>query len=376
MGTPRPKYEQIKAELRAEVASEQYEPGSPFITQNQVRARFGVSSTTAVRALNDLVNEGLLVRHRGRGTFVADRTAAPAAERQRTGAVACVLGSHGPHQTALLRGLESGCVERGMRLHYADHEGSVARQAQALRQAVEDDVNGVVLYPVEGPPDVALIEELRQHRMPLVLVDRYFPDLPLDVVTADNFTVGHWLTEQLISFGHRRIATLWGETDCTSVRDRMSGHQQALRAHGLPILPRLTALRSFNNLSDHERRALLQSLLESDQPPTAFLCSQGFIVATVAADLATLGVSVPDDVDLAGMDDAGPYDVLPLTTVAAALPSRDMGVRAMELLATRMAERAAGEDPYRSAEQVVLPVAFRTRESAAVRLRTVAARQS
>lgn len=66
MGTSGPKYQRIKDELRAEVARDEYE-AAPFITQNQLRERFQVSSTTAVRALNDLVAEGLLVRRRGQG---------------------------------------------------------------------------------------------------------------------------------------------------------------------------------------------------------------------------------------------------------------------------------------------------------------------
>ncbi|MEU3215041.1 GntR family transcriptional regulator [Streptomyces sp. NPDC006971] len=390
MGTSGPKYQRIKDELRAEVARDEYEAGAPFITQNQLRERFGVSSTTAVRALNDLVAEGLLVRRRGRGTFVAgpeERAAAGASSAPRSGVVACVISGQGPYQSEVLRGIESGCSERGLRLFFsdsavhvtdtghADHAGSLARQDQALRQAVEDRVDGIILYPVQGVPDLDVLEEIRRLRIPLVLVDRYFPGHAIDAVTADNYDVGYRLTEHLLADGHERIATLWGETQCTSVHDRMTGHKQALRAHGQPLLPQLTALRSYTALPESDRRRLLSDLLAAPEPPTALLCAHGFAVATAASDLAALGIAVPDEIVLAGMDDAGPYDLLPLTSFAARLPAREIGGRAVEQLVTRIAERAAGEDPYRSAEQIVLPVRIRTRESVPVRLRTVAARR-
>ncbi|MFD4860510.1 GntR family transcriptional regulator [Streptomyces atratus] len=173
MGTSGPKYQCIKDELRAELARDEYVAGAPFITQNQLRERFGVSSTTAVRALNDLVAEGLLVRRRGLGTFVADpsdRTAEPASAH-RSGVVACIISGQGPYQSEVLRGVESGCSERGLRLFFsdsavrmtdtghADHPASLARQDQALHQAVEDRVDGIILYPLQGAPDLDVLNE-------------------------------------------------------------------------------------------------------------------------------------------------------------------------------------------------------------------------
>src|SRR5919199_4218863 len=63
----------VKQELREAIAQGQFQPDEPFITQREIVERFGVSTTTAVRALNDLVADGLVVRRRGRGTFVAER---------------------------------------------------------------------------------------------------------------------------------------------------------------------------------------------------------------------------------------------------------------------------------------------------------------
>jgi GntR family transcriptional regulator, arabinose operon transcriptional repressor len=99
------------------------------------------------------------------------------------------------------------------------------------------------------------------------------------------------------------------------------------------------------------------------------LCANGYVLASAAQDLVALGLDIPGDVDLAGMDDAGPFDVLPLTVAAVSLPSREMGERAMRLLHQRVAGPAA------AAERIVLPVTVTARRSSAGHLQAVSKRR-
>lgn len=368
-----PIYQQIKADLRAAVARGEYQPGSTFVTQRELCERYGVSTTTAVKALNDLVAEGLLVRRRGRGTFVADPAEASTTEPAAAGrAVACIVhGLIGPHIANIVRGVESVCAEAGYRMYLADTarpggvNASTELEARALRDAVDSQVAGIVLYPVEGQNDSELLAEVRRRGIPLVLVDRYRPEIPTDTVTVDNFAIGYQLTERLIEAGHRNIMTLWSETDTTSVRDRLTGHVRALRDNDLPVRLDLSALRPYLSHPESVRLAMLSELLDAPEPPTVALCANGFVVACAAKDLVALGRSVPGDIELAGMDSAGPFDVLPLTIVAAELPSMELGIRAMDLLV----ERITGTADAPSGQHIMLPTKVRTREVATGYLR-------
>jgi GntR family transcriptional regulator of arabinose operon len=366
---PLPRYQQVKQELREAIARREYTPDQPFITQRQVCERFGVSTTTAVRALNDLVTEGVLVRRQGRGTFVADRPEAPPARPASRRSIACVIHGQGPIKAGVVSGVESVCAELGLQLVLFDSKDSLSVQEQALRRALDSGVSGVALYAVQGTTDSAALAELRRHDIPIVMIDRYLPDVVTDAVTANHFAVGHDLTSQLIALGHERMAMLWGETDCTSVRDRLSGHLQALREHGITERPDLTVLRSHQGLERAERVARLTAMLEHPAPPTVLICSDGYIVATAAADLAQLGVAVPGQVELAGMDDAGPLDILPLTVAATVVPAEEMGRQGMRLLAERINGPAGTADPRR----VVLPITIHTRAAAHAYLQVVSA---
>lgn len=71
MSDSRPRYEDIAAFLRVEIAGGI--PGTRLPSEAELCDRFEVSRMTARAALQVLDNEGLIVRRRGKGTFVAPR---------------------------------------------------------------------------------------------------------------------------------------------------------------------------------------------------------------------------------------------------------------------------------------------------------------
>lgn len=68
---PIPLYHQLKDLIRHEITSGALKPGDQLPTEHELEVRYGVSRVTVRQALRDLVQEGLLVRHRARGTFVS-----------------------------------------------------------------------------------------------------------------------------------------------------------------------------------------------------------------------------------------------------------------------------------------------------------------
>lgn len=66
-----PKYQIIEDELKQQIISGKFENGDKFYTEAELAEMFKVSSITVIRALNDLVKDGFIVRHQGRGSFVS-----------------------------------------------------------------------------------------------------------------------------------------------------------------------------------------------------------------------------------------------------------------------------------------------------------------
>lgn len=66
-----PLYHQLYELLRGAIVTGRWPPGTMVPPESELQDRFQVSQITVRQALENLVNEGLIFRQRGRGTFVA-----------------------------------------------------------------------------------------------------------------------------------------------------------------------------------------------------------------------------------------------------------------------------------------------------------------
>jgi len=69
-----PLYRQLYEVLRAQISSGAWRPGDMLPTETSLLDQYQVSRATVRRALDALVQEGLIYRERGRGTFVSHPT--------------------------------------------------------------------------------------------------------------------------------------------------------------------------------------------------------------------------------------------------------------------------------------------------------------
>jgi DNA-binding GntR family transcriptional regulator len=71
--SPIPLYHQLAEQLRQAITDGTLQPGDPFENEVAVAERLQVSRPTVRRAIQEMVDQGLLVRRRGLGTTVANR---------------------------------------------------------------------------------------------------------------------------------------------------------------------------------------------------------------------------------------------------------------------------------------------------------------
>lgn len=65
-----PLYQRLREEMLAKIAAGEWSPGAPIPTEAELTKLYGVAIGTVRKAVDTLVNEGLLLRSQGRGTFV------------------------------------------------------------------------------------------------------------------------------------------------------------------------------------------------------------------------------------------------------------------------------------------------------------------
>jgi GntR family transcriptional regulator len=83
--SPIPYYFQLEEILREEIESGRWAPGQRIPSESELCEILGVSRTVVRQALNELVNEGLLYRRKGKGTFVSRSKIAESLVQNLTG---------------------------------------------------------------------------------------------------------------------------------------------------------------------------------------------------------------------------------------------------------------------------------------------------
>lgn len=146
----------------------------------------------------------------------------------------------------------------------------------------------------------------------------------LDIDGDAAFTAA---TERLIGFGHRDIGLINAPEQYMFAHHRAAGWRRALAAAGLPQGPMLQA-----EATEENGFRLMNTLLRSEQAPTAVLCATDRMAVGALHAIASAGLRAGGDVSVIGYDDlpmAG-YTDPPLTTFEQPIPR--MAQRMVEML--------------------------------------------
>lgn len=157
-------YRQIADRLRHEISAGQFEPTGRLPSEAELSKRFAVSRVTVRLALDELDQEGLLERRKGKGTFIAGKGVVHELDSLRsfheslkmqglraTMRVTDLKVVPTPTACASLPGARCTLLER---LHLVDHE-PIALGRSFLAQ----DMEGVGLAVASRLPTYALLEQ-------------------------------------------------------------------------------------------------------------------------------------------------------------------------------------------------------------------------
>ncbi len=371
--SPSPLYYRIYAALLERIESEEFPEGKPLPPERQLAVEYGVSRITVIKALNMLEEQRLIDRQQGRGTFVRaqPRPQLPDARpRQRHYTLAVLVNDlSNPYFGSIVAGIAGIANANQCHLHIYTIYGAPNEELAFLRAAVERKADGVIVYPLEGYRNQALYTELCRSQFPLVMIDRYYPDVPTDRVVFDDERGGYDITSYLIKRGHTRIAVLpQYEVEVTSVRSRLRGYRQALEEHHLAydddmVWPDVyAALYPHGSGREHEaaRGRLLKRLRR--EKPTAIFALNYDVARQVADDLEQLRLdqakppgnsdaSAITAVEVAGLSYQKPNR--PYRFIAAQQSGEALGERAARMLIGRLDGTLTGDPQF-----VKLPLTF------------------
>ncbi len=335
-----PIYAYIKRELKNQIESGELPVGARVPSELELARQYEVSRNPTRQALRDLEMEGYITRTPGRGSFVA-----PPAQRQKlllvsgwkAFAIACPeLECH--YTRNVVQNFIRHAADRGFQTMVYFMRFSNESEYEFLADIRNSGIAGLALWLQHmTPPTLDLLRRFQRSSFPLVLVDRYVPDLETDFVGTDNADVGYRLTKSLIDRGHKNIGVVTAELDNTAVDDRIGGYKRALREADLTYNEQLLGVFTSNKPAIAE---VMNRIMANRARPTAFFCVNDGCAAKLVDQLGELGYRIPQDVEVATVDDNELAASLDVPIIAAAQSSGEMGRLSAELLMERVNQPA------------------------------------
>jgi len=251
-------------------------------------------------------------------------------------------------QTEIFEVICKGMMEAPQAMHHSLLWGNAGASSekekeevaeQLCRHYIERKVSGVFFAPVEFSTgryqaNHRIVAALDKARIPVVLLDRCLEPYPgrssYDLVGIDNRRTAYVATEHLIRSGAKRVAFFARPQSAPTVDARIAGYREAIRSLASPKEQELVFL------GDASDPKFVKSLLRKGRPG-GFVCANDHTAGVLMHTLLSLGISIPEDIRMIGIDDVRYARLLPVPLTTQHQPCRDIGRIALAVMLDRIA---------------------------------------
>ena len=263
-----------------------------------------------------------------------------------------------PFSPTTVQGIQDGLRSAGYSISIAYSNRDQALAIEAIDSFYSRQADGIIVLNswlhTYNDPILAI-----QNR-PFVFVNRVFGACMENCVGPGDRYGARLATQHLVDLGHRRIGYINGTADWIEAQNRISGYQDVLLTHGIPMDEALVRQGDWGVDSGYRATRELLALKER---PTAIFSANDIMALGAMYAIQEAGLQIPRDIALVGYDDRdfAAWIRPALTTVR--MPSYEMGLAAARLLL----QQFAGE---KMEDATQIPGKLIIRESCGAKLQT------
>jgi LacI family transcriptional regulator len=316
-------------------------------TIRDVARRAQVSVATVSRALNRLENVSEETRSRVadavRELGYVPHAGARSLSLSRTNAIGVVLPDlHGEFFSEIVRGMDCEASRRGYLLLLSNLHGRKQQAANALL-AMRGRVDGMlVMAPQLSEAELA---EALPRRLPALLINTRTQEGGRPSIHLDNAAGARAVVEHFAALGRKRLVHIAGPDGNIDAQQRADAFSATCAAN------KVECEIVEGDFSEESGTAAIDTLLKRGKPFDAVFAGNDNMAIGALQGLRSAGVSVPEQVAVAGFDDIPLARHLGITTVRVRIA--DLGERALDRLIGLIGGSDEGGDELHAPEFVV-----------------------
>ena len=330
-----PKYLQLKDALLCYLNDEQYDADRKLPTENELIEQFQVSRGTIRQALAELVNDGVLYKIQGSGTFFSGNLNADRKLSHLLGVITPLLSQYIYPQ--IIQGITDFAQQKQYHVVLGSSHTCPGDEQDCIEQILAKGIDGLIFEPAPGfhyESEAPLFTFLRTLTVPVVFMGADLNDADLSYVSLNDRESGFRATNYLITAGHQRIACIYPSCILAGLQ-RYQGYRKALEAADITFNPRFEKVieQIGPGKKPQQIAMLINELLDpiEDRPTAIVFYNDSFAVHGCKL-LGEAGLRIPDDISVISFDDSelALQPEAPLTSLAH--PKYYLGRWAAELL--------------------------------------------
>lgn len=176
-----------------------------------------------------------------------------------------------------------------------------AKSASLTETFLNRQVDGFILVPSEG--DDQLVMSLIHKDIPLVLIDRRFPEIEGSYVVLDNYQATFDATLQLIAGGRRQITMVAYESSLFHMQERIRGYCEAMAEKNLQQFIRVEKIDVRHDKMD----ARMDEIVLRKETEALLFATNTLSIAGLYA-IRRSNLQIPDDLAMIGFDGNEAFD--------------------------------------------------------------------
>lgn len=307
------------------------------ITIKDIAKALGFSTSTVSRALRDSYEisaetKRIVLEYSSKINYRPNPIALSLKERKShsIGVVVCEVANNFFSQA--ISGMESIAYNRGYHVILTQTHESYEREMVNVNHLASRSVDGLLVSLSSGTTNLNHFKNLIDKGLPIVFFDRLPKEINAHKVASNNFEGAFKATEHLIGSGFKTIGHLANAAHLSISTERLAGYKAALDKYGIPYRENLVKYCGRGGMVYEEVENAVKELLGLKNKPDAILITSDRLSTSCLTALNHLGLSVPNDVAIAGFTNSNTAELFdpPLTTIRQ--PAFKIGQLAIEKL--------------------------------------------
>jgi LacI family transcriptional regulator len=189
-------------------------------------------------------------------------------------------------------------------------------------------VDGFIIVPTEGTG--SQIKNLLRKKIPLVLVDRYFPEISASHIVLDNYQATYDSASHLVEKGYKKIAMVAYKSSLIHMKERIRGYSDAMDKFNLSENKCIKEIRFGQSQKDMD--TVFNDLVVRTKKADALIFATNALSVSGLFFVKKNRLNIPDDIAFIGFDGGECFDLYKPSLTYVKQPLEEMGKEAFRVL--------------------------------------------